>query len=50
MKEQKLSLMPKDYIVVAHGLKIQNTTEDMVYEFIMPKSILMIPVVNEISN
>lgn len=42
-EENKLTLRPGDYLVTAGGLKIENTTPDMMIEVVMPESITVYP-------
>lgn len=43
MKNNTLTLHPKDYLVTAGGLKIENTTDDMVMEVELPEKITVYP-------
>lgn len=43
MKQQILTLRPKDYIVFNGGLKIENTSEDLVMEVELPNRYTVSP-------
>lgn len=43
MKKNKLILHPKDYLVMRDGLKIENTSNDLVLEINIPIMVTVYP-------
>lgn len=45
-EKNKLTMMPSDYWVSVSGLKVENTSKDMVIEVELPDSVTTYPVIN----